>query len=64
MVILIFCHPLNELENILFETVPLMLHLKVTGIPVGLDPVPLFANLFLVHYESQLIGKMKNVYRD
>ena len=28
---------------------------------MGSDPAPFFANLFLFHYKSEWIGKMKNI---
>ena len=34
---------------------------QVIGIPVGLDPAPLFSNLVLFHHESDWIGKIKYI---
>ena len=32
---------------------------QITGIPMGSDPAPLFANLFLYFYESKWMNKLK-----
>ena len=32
---------------------------QVVGIPMGSDPAPYFANLFLYHHESRWLNKMK-----
>ena len=33
---------------------------QVVGIPMGLDPTPFFANLFLLFYESRWLKSIKN----
>ena len=32
---------------------------QVIGIPMGSDPAPFFANLFLYHYDSQRVKSLK-----
>ena len=48
-----------NLENCFFKVASQIF--QVVGIPVSSDPAPFCANLFLFHYESKWIGKMKNI---
>ena len=34
---------------------------QVIGIPIGLDPAPFFANLFLYRFESKWINKINEL---
>ena len=48
------------LQNCLFK-VGSQIFRQVTGILMVSDTVPFFANLFLFHYKSEWIGKIKNI---
>ena len=48
------------LQNCSFKTGS-QIFCQVIGIAIGSDPAPIFANLFLLHYKSAWIGKMKNI---
>ena len=47
------------LDNCFFEVGNLIFQQKI-GIPMGSDPAPFFANLFLYNYESKWLHKLKN----
>ena len=47
------------MENCFFQVGNLTFK-QVIGIPMGSDPAPFFANLFLHHYESEWLGTIKN----
>lgn len=42
-----------------FFTVGLKIFCQIIGIPMGSDPAPFFANLFLYHYESKWVNTIK-----
>ena len=47
------------LDNCYFQVGNLIFR-QVIGIPMGSDPAPFFANLFLYHYESEWLHTLKN----
>ena len=51
---------LTYLINNCYFTVGSKLFKQIIGIPMGSDPAPFFANLFLFHYEAEWIKSMKN----
>ena len=46
------------IQNCYFSVGNTLLRQKI-GIPMGLDPAPFFANLFLFYYESEWLKKLK-----
>ena len=52
---------LDYLINNCYFTVGTKLFKQIIGIPMGSDPAPFFANLFLFYYEAEWIKSMKNM---
>ena len=52
--------PLDYLINNCYSTVGTKLFKQIIGTPMGSDPAPFFANLFLFYYEAEWIKSMKN----